>query len=123
MKIFELKFDKHDRSSAEVRSATAGIVYLTVSRAQLDTSIRRPDLRRCIAADKMLHGPSDSDAVFYLLFSSIFNQNNWDFYSNLFSEQIQKNIYLLIAVSEERLSERERESLLFLCSFILCKIR
>ena len=118
MKISELKFDKHGRSLAEVRSATAGIIYPPVSRAQLDTSIRRPDLRRCSAADKMLH----SDAVLFLLFSSIFNQNNWDFYFNLFSEQIQKNIFLLI-VSEEKLSERERESLLFLFSFILCKIR
>ena len=85
------------------RIATAGIIYPPVSRAQLDTSIRRPDLRRCSAADKMLH----SDAVFFLLFSSIFNRNNWDFYFNLFWEQIQKNIYLLI-VSEEKLSERER---------------
>ena len=57
MKIFELKSDKHGRSVAEERIATAGIIYLTVSRPQLDTSIRRPDLRRCSAADIMLHEP------------------------------------------------------------------
>ena len=55
MKISELKFDNW--AEVRLRIATAGIIYLTVSRAQLDTSIRRPDLRRCAAADIMLHEP------------------------------------------------------------------